>query len=132
VALTDSELRLLICSIPATWLNRTGARSCGPPIAITTGSRQSCVQHLPFTHRAVLPTTRDVCRARAVEKIAPSLNAFGYELVNQSSNGLTFERNVRPGWTIAVAVLVFPIGLIALTQRQMDRIVISCRVAPPR
>ncbi|MGI8595520.1 MAG: hypothetical protein ACR2ML_14380 [Solirubrobacteraceae bacterium] len=55
-----------------------------------------------------------------------------YELVNQSPTGLVFERSGRPGWTVAVAVFLFPIGLLALLNRQTDRIVISLEELSPR
>jgi hypothetical protein len=84
----------------------------------------------PFTHRALFPVTPDICRAQALEKIAPALHRFDYELISQSRNGLVFERTIRPGWTIAVAILVFPFGLLALNQRNVDRIVISFEQHP--
>ena len=86
---------------------------------------------LPFTRRVVVPATRAETRALAIEKIAPGLHANGYELVSQAPSGLVFERIGRPNWAVAVAVLAFPIGLIALTQRQAHRLVISLEEHPP-
>lgn len=80
---------------------------------------------LPFTHHLVVPTAPERIRALALEKIAPDLNAYGYELVSRSPTDLIFERSDRPGWTVAAAVFLFPIGPLALTQRKTLRIVIS-------
>ena len=87
---------------------------------------------LPFTRRVMVPAPREETRALLLDKIAPGLNAFGYELVDQSPNGLVFERSGRPGWTVAVAILLFPLGLLALLQRKTDRIVISLEERAPR
>ncbi len=79
----------------------------------------------PFTHRLVVPAARERTRALALDKIAPGLHAHGYELVSESPNGFVFERSRRPGWALAAAVFLFPIGLLALSQRTTNRVVLS-------
>jgi hypothetical protein len=79
----------------------------------------------PFTNRIVVPARRARTRALALELIAPALNARGYELTSQSPRQLVFERVGRPGWTIAVAFLMFPLGLFALAHKRQERVVIS-------
>jgi len=86
---------------------------------------------LPFTHRVVVPAPREETRGLALDKIAPGLNANGYELISQSPNGLVFERCSRPGWAVAAAILLFPVGLLALGQRNTARIVISLEEHDP-
>lgn len=38
----------------------------------------------------------------------------GYTLTSQSEVAVAYHRTYRPQWTIAVAILLFPIGLLAL------------------
>ena len=57
--------------------------------------------------------------------VAPPLHAHGYELVERTPERLVFMRSRRPGWTIAVAILLFPFGLIALAHKDRDRIAID-------
>jgi hypothetical protein len=45
--------------------------------------------------------------------------------------GLVFERKGRPNWTLAAAVLAFPIELLALSRREAHRLVISLEEDPP-
>jgi hypothetical protein len=80
---------------------------------------------LPFTRRIVVPATCARTRAVVMDTIAPSLNAYGYELTSQSPNELVFECSLRPAWTLFVAVLAFPIGPVALLHRKTEQITIS-------
>jgi hypothetical protein len=81
---------------------------------------------LPFTRRLVVPTPPGRTRDVTLDTIAPALNAYGYELIRQSTSGLVFERRSRSGGKIAAAALFFPLGLLALLgRRQHERIVIS-------
>jgi hypothetical protein len=58
-----------------------------------------------------------------LEYVAPPLRAFGYTLVEQTPERLVFERDVRPLWTFAVAVGLFPFGLLALLHTSEERVV---------
>jgi len=57
--------------------------------------------------------------------VAPPLQRSGYELRERTSHRLVFVRSRRPVWTIAVAVLVFPFGLLALLYTDEARISID-------
>lgn len=81
---------------------------------------------LPFTRRLTVPASRSRTRDTALDTIAPALNSFGYELVDRSAEALVFERRSKSGGRIAVAVLLFPLGLLALLGAgRRERIVIS-------
>jgi hypothetical protein len=79
----------------------------------------------PFTTRAELDARPGRVEAAALETIAPALNRYGYELRQRSPATLVFERRGRPGWVPFVAVLTFPVGLVALAVYETQRIVIS-------
>lgn len=80
---------------------------------------------LPFTHRVLVPATRQETHWQVLSSIAPRLVDHGYQVVSQSPTGLIFECKSRPPWTIIVAIIAFPIGLIALTVRRNEHILIS-------
>ena len=54
-------------------------------------------------------TMRDV-----FEHVVPPLEASGYGLRERTPYRLLYVRSRRPVWTFAVAVLTFPVGLLAL------------------
>ena len=47
-------------------------------------------------------------------RVVPQLTAVGYRLDAQTDRTMIFTRTIRPGWTIVVAILLFPFGLVAL------------------
>jgi hypothetical protein len=51
-----------------------------------------------------------VCIAEWTGKLTP----WKYTLTTQSEAGVTFHRRYIPTWAIAVAIILFPIGLLAL------------------
>ena len=53
------------------------------------------------------------------------LAAFGYEPRHDEPAKRVFVRSERPTWTIVVAVLLFPFGLLALTYRERSQVVVS-------
>jgi hypothetical protein len=79
----------------------------------------------PFSTRVELDASAELIHAAALDKLAPSLHRYGYELRTQSPGALVFERRVRPTWVPAVAILAFPVGLLALAIKETQRIVIS-------
>jgi len=89
-----------------------------PPAAGPPGTR-------PFSTRVELGGSADIIHAAALDKLAPGLHRYGYELRTQSSSALVFERRVRPTWVPVVAILAFPVGLLALAVKETQRIVIS-------
>jgi len=61
----------------------------------------------------------------ALRHIAPAMHRGRYELVERSPERLVFTYAHRPVWTYAVAVGVFPFGLIALMYTTEERIVLD-------
>jgi hypothetical protein len=53
------------------------------------------------------------------------LVGFGYEPSQEEPAKRVFVRSERPTWTIVVAVLLFPLGLLALTYRERSQVVVS-------
>jgi len=124
-ARTIRELAELVYDLPA---SAAPAERPEPGLEVRVGPPG----RLPFTRRVTVPAPPEKTRALLLDKLAPGLNAFGYELVDQSSTGLVFERSSRPGWAVAAAIFLFPIGLLALGQRKTDRIVLSLEERAPR
>jgi hypothetical protein len=63
--------------------------------------------------------------ADILELLVPVFARDGYVLVERTGERLVLERAVRPAWTILAAVLLFPIGLIALTYERSDLVTID-------
>ena len=51
------------------------------------------------------------------------MRSHGYALEVNSEANLVFVRKRRPAWTFALAVLLFPVGLLALLHTERDEIV---------
>lgn len=70
--------------------------------------------------------------ALAVEEvlgdIATRLTGFGYKPQPEEPAKRVFVRSQHPTWTIVVAVLLFPLGLLALLYRDRSQVVV--RAAP--
>ena len=79
---------------------------------------------VPFVERVELEATPEVARREAFTVIAPALARHGYKLEIEGA-ALTFHRRRRPGWTVVVAILAFPLGLLALLHTELDEIVIE-------
>jgi Domain of unknown function (DUF1707) len=79
----------------------------------------------PFTYEWHHPVASHRAMEEALRHIAPALHRQGYELVDRTDTKLGFEYSYRPGWTYAVAVLLPPIGFLALFHREQDRVVIE-------
>jgi hypothetical protein len=60
-----------------------------------------------------------------LEKLSPGFHKYGYEVLKVSEGMIVFERRRRPAWVPLVAVLAFPVGLLALAVRETQRIVLS-------
>ena len=69
-----------------------------------------------FTSRWHAPTDVKTTMAELMAHVAPPLERWEYDLVQRFDDRLRFEREVRPGWTILVAVFAFPIGLLGLVK----------------
>jgi hypothetical protein len=68
----------------------------------------------PFEARWTFEDSPGAAVGEFMEAAAAPLHSFGYELVERGRDRLVFAQSRRPGWTIAVAVLLFPLGLVAL------------------
>jgi len=79
----------------------------------------------PFRERFVATVPRDRVFDSALVALAPRLEACGYRLVSREERSIAFERDRRPGWTYVVAVVVFPVGLLALLHHEHSRVLLS-------
>jgi hypothetical protein len=78
-----------------------------------------------FTARWHSPAGAKATMSELVAHVAPPLHNFGYDLIQREDDRLRFEREVRPLWTIPIAILVFPFGLLALLHKSRDRITVD-------
>jgi hypothetical protein len=79
----------------------------------------------PFTMRVEVHGPPERARAVALETIAPGLNGMQFTMRSQSATALEFERRgSHHPLAIVVAVLLFPIGLLALTQKRDEQVTI--------
>jgi hypothetical protein len=78
-----------------------------------------------FAARWVTREPPEVVGLELVHSLGPALRAYGYDVVDRTPSRLVFARRRRPAWTIVVAVLFFPIGLVALLYSAADDITIE-------
>ena len=78
-----------------------------------------------FTARWRSPLGAKPTMAELIAHVAPPLHRLGYNLIGREDGRLRFEREHRPLWTFAVAILLFPFGLLALLHKDRDRITID-------
>jgi hypothetical protein len=78
-----------------------------------------------FTARWRSPASAKVTMAELIAHVAPPLHNLGYDLIQREDDRLRFERELRPLWTIPVAIFLFPFGLLALLHRNRDRVTID-------
>src|SRR4051794_9677581 len=79
--------------------------------------------HFAETWRA--PSNAESTMAELMEHVAPPLARHGYSLVERSPYRLVFRRSRRPAWTIALAIVLFPFGLLALLYQDSEQIAID-------
>ena len=82
--------------------------------------RRPLAGNRPFSVRIESHEPPALVIAEAMRTIAPHLLRSGYELERPAENQLVFTRDRRPAWTILVAILVFPFGLLALTHKARE------------
>jgi hypothetical protein len=116
-AATRGELELLVDDLPH--------ELPAPPAAPARRRPPRLPGRVGFSSRWRAPAGREAARADFMEFVAPPLNSFGYHLVERTPEGLVFERKLRPVWTLLPAILLFPIGLIALLHSTTERIAIE-------
>src|SRR5262245_19570996 len=79
----------------------------------------------PFNFQVDSPKSPVEVLAGVLRVWTPRLNRYGYHLTTQSIGGVTFERRFRPWWTIVLAIVLFPIGLLFLLHRRMVHVTFS-------
>jgi hypothetical protein len=84
----------------------------------------------PFTMRVEVHAPPERARALALETIAPGLNTMRFAITNQSPTMLEFERSGDRTIAIVIAVMLFPIGLLALARRREQRVTIAIEQVP--
>jgi Domain of unknown function (DUF1707) len=102
---TYAELDQIVADLP-----RAPSRASVP-------RRRPLVGNRPFSVRIFSPKAPAVVVAEAMRTIAPHLLRSGYEMDRPAENQLVFARHRRPGWTILVAIFLFPFGLLALMHK---------------
>ena len=111
-AVTVGELRSLLGDLP---------REQAPVVA---QSRQpSGKYHFAETWRA--PTSAERAMGDLMAHVAPALAGHGYALSERTPYRLVFVRERRPVWTIVLAIVLFPLGLLALIYKEREQISID-------
>ena len=80
---------------------------------------------LGFTCRWHSPADPKLTMRELMTFVVPPMERWGYDLTQRWDGRLRFERETRPIWTILVAVLLFPFGLLALLYKDRERITID-------
>jgi hypothetical protein len=120
-AKTMGDLRKLLEDLPRE------APSPAPPGKPRTPPRVPGKYHFAETWRA--PSTAERAMGELMEHVAPPLARHGYSIVARSPYRLVFVRERRPVWTIVLAILLFPFGLLALLYKDRDQISIDLHPA---
>jgi uncharacterized protein DUF1707 len=84
---------------------------------------------LAFVERVWLDADPALAREQAFVSIAPALASYGYRL-SIEGDSLVFTRQRRPSWTALVAILTFPLGLLALLHTVPEEVVVDIEPAP--
>ena len=113
-AVTIGDLAALQADLPAP-AKPPAPRARAPIVPGRTG----------FAERIELDAPLARVRRQALASVVPAMARSGYSLELRTEHQLTFVHHRRPGWTIAVAILLFPFGLLALTVRDSERVVVE-------
>jgi hypothetical protein len=114
-AVTRGELARLLRDLPVERLPEPQRKRRVPKLPGRMG----------FAARWTASQPREAVALEILHDIGPPLRGFGYELADRTPDRIVFVRNRRPAWTIVVAVLFFPFGLLALLYSASDRITID-------
>jgi Domain of unknown function (DUF1707) len=99
-----------------------------PPAAVPPPAppspRYELPGRVPFAQTWRAPSDPERVIHDLLRFVAPALNGHGYELRERTPDRLVFERSRRPAWTIVLAVLFFPLGLVALLHKDVARVAI--------
>ena len=103
-----------------------------PPAPRAAGSTFPHIPgHVSFSQRGELAVAVEQAREEALVHLLPALANHGYHLVDSTERTLTFAGSHRPVWTYVVAVLVFPLGLLALLHTRPHWLTIEFRARGP-
>ncbi|MFL6007236.1 MAG: DUF1707 domain-containing protein [Gaiellaceae bacterium] len=115
------ELQALLVDLPA-------SRPL-PSAATQQRQRRLWPGNLPFRTRIRSSRSVESVRDSAMRTVVPELIADGYRLTSQLPTTLVLERTYRPGWTFFLAVILFPLGLVALLHTDNSQVVIHLEPA---
>ena len=87
---TIPELRALVADLPEARPRDRADAGAPMPVGLP-GVR-------PFIRQVVAPAGAALTRGAVLDRLAPALGRIGFELLEQSANGLVFERVSRNGW----------------------------------
>jgi hypothetical protein len=79
---------------------------------------------LPFTHTLVATGEPERVHATVLSRLSALFNREGFDLTSESATSFVFEDRSHPPWTFAVAILLFPLGLIAFLLDHTERITV--------
>ena len=85
-----------------------------------------------YQERLELAVPAERAQAYAVGEAIPAMARSGYSLELRGERHVSYVQRRRPGWTIAVAIILFPVGLVALLVRDTVRVTIEIEPAGER
>jgi len=56
---------------------------------------------------------------------SPSLASMGYTISNKYGATLHYNKRITPAWTIVLAIVLFPVGLLALISKRDVSLIVS-------
>ena len=79
-----------------------------------------------FAVRWHTPADANTTMSELMHHVAPPMVRQGYDITQRWDGRLRFERRVRPAWTIAVAILLLPLGgPLALLYKEHETVTID-------
>jgi hypothetical protein len=114
-AVTLADLRALTRDLPAD----------APPAAVPARKPPKVPGKYHFAETWRAPSSAERTMAQLMQHVAPPLARHGYTLTERSPYRLVFRRTRRPAWTILVAIILFPFGLLALLYQDSEQIAID-------
>ena len=117
----ESELAALLADLPEEAPAVAVPGAVGERAALRRGrARPWAPGRAGFSVGWRAPVTLAEAMTDLLDHLAPLLRAHGYDLVDRTRDRAVFSRGRIPGWAIAIAVLTFPVGLLALLVRTRD------------
>ena len=78
-----------------------------------------------FLHDVPLGAYAETARERLLDREVPILVAADFRTAADVAHTTILERRYMPGWAIVLAVVLFPLGLLALLARNRETITIA-------